>query len=99
LPTTSTLSPYTTLFRSQRAERIALLVPADVRSKVIGRELVADELPLLLAEEVLDLGVESQRGLLARACPRCRPRRLRHRRDHRRSEEHTSELQSRENLV
>src|SRR5690606_40793435 len=91
-PRASTLSPYTTLFRSRRADPEANVVDVELGPR--QREArVEDEraLPEPERPRVAELGhervlgartdVDHVRGVLAR------------------SEEHTSELQSRENLV
>src|SRR5690606_41282032 len=95
-PPSSTLCPYTTLFRSRLGRRRAVVVPEHVR---VLEELTGGNhlLEVLARDEVVVDAV-------AFPFPR-RPRReragqhqVRHGR-HQRSEEHTSELQSRENLV
>src|SRR5690606_41011508 len=80
-PPSSTLFPYTTLFRSEDATR-------ECPVELLSRSRVAGERPLQLVSQVL--GVLNNRRLLD--CVPIRPPRIR-------SEEHTSELQSRENLV
>src|SRR5690606_39745610 len=91
LPPTSTLFPYTTLFRSRRHRPRRLGSGGLLRSR--GRRRRAAE-----GGEQLDPGRDSppaegarRRGHFGRARER--------RASGRRSEEHTSELQSRENLV
>src|SRR5690606_42061572 len=96
---TSTLLPYTTLFRS--------LIVAHVATKRSRRHQFREEVkiqgPCALTAEHLRLG-DVQRGSHGPACvssrrsPASRAR-VSHRSRGDRSEEHTSELQSRENLV
>src|SRR5207302_5408029 len=98
LPPLPTLSPYTTLFRSHllrglkrvtRARGFALGVRADAQSRAVG--------PLLYAKIIDDLRVHPRidwvegSWILATNHPMNAALE--------RSEEHTSELQSRENLV
>src|SRR5256885_5613193 len=88
-PPISTLFPYTTLFRSERAARLRDLLHREVRLAV--RESAAHD----RAGAGRDDGVERvhvERDVVARLC-------LRRNRDGLRSEEHTSELQSPCNLV
>src|SRR5438874_10421115 len=75
-PPTSTLFPYTTLFRSPRQE---------ARLEQQGGARTARKSPEVSV--VVDVGIQEARGDLVR-----RP-------DQERSEEHTSELQSRRELV
>src|SRR5690606_41902055 len=86
LASVSSLFPYTTLFRSQRAGRLRHAVGARrARQPHLDRARRADRDDDLHAQRA-----RSSRGLLRRVQPdRARVR----------SEEHTSELQSRENLV
>src|SRR3712207_8128851 len=91
-PPRSTLFPYTTLFRSQGADRQVDARAAAGERVAEALEVLADRVARLLVEGVRDL-VELDR----------RRRRVAHR-DGRavgeaRSEEHTSELQSRQYLV
>src|SRR5690606_39743416 len=79
----STLVPYTTLFRSVRA-RSAPGAPRCASAVAVGRDHDLDAL------ELLQIGV-ARRGH--------RPAQRSNQVDPTRSEEHTSELQSRENLV
>src|SRR5690606_40539758 len=84
-PPTSTLFPYTTLFRSQplgTARADSILAVARIRCHCAGDRVVEAEV------EGLELVALDRRVLLDREL-----------RDRLRSEEHTSELQSRENLV
>src|SRR5690606_41487492 len=82
-PPTSTLFPYTTLFRSDPAALSALMTLLDMQTRQnIAEALAASGQLLVLTPQELGLiGATAQRDALAR------------------SEEHTSELQSRENLV
>src|SRR3712207_7839478 len=72
-PPRSTLFPYTTLFRSRRAQPCRPEIPAERARRPVG--VLDDDGPV---------GAERLVGLLQRGC---------------RSEEHTSELQSRQYLV
>src|SRR3712207_8496403 len=93
-PPRSTLFPYTTLFRSEdrahavladaEVQRTAVLVARERLGGVLGR----DERRLALHRGVVAL------GQVGRAAPQ-----LGQHRGQRRSEEHTSELQSRQYLV
>src|SRR5690606_41090056 len=93
-PPTSPLFPYTTLFRShprwlaRRAKRLVRAQPVDLRRQPSGlgpdRQRPAPLLSLSSGETSMSMAVDELAG-------RIRPLM--------RSEEHTSELQSRENLV
>src|SRR3712207_7459264 len=85
-PPRSTLFPYTTLFRSHRARRLALALDAAVA------EVVAVGQPRLGAVGEATLGGPGDGAAAGVARHRGIDRRLR-------SEEHTSELQSRQYLV
>src|SRR5690606_41231425 len=92
-PPTSTLFPYTTLFRSDGLE-----LPVDgLEPSVDGLEPSVDGLELLV--DGLELLVDGIEALFhaGEECPQLRV--LHARQGSLRSEEHTSELQSRENLV
>src|SRR3712207_8365125 len=83
-PPRSTLFPYTTLFRS--------VAPGVARRRLLA-EAADDE------QRVVDAGAEAQHHR-DDACELGQPERLRQRGEqHLRSEEHTSELQSRQYLV
>src|SRR5207302_9734184 len=88
LPSTSTLFPYTTLFRSRGIENLEVGLERPQYARVRGRQVdVASPNPRPLPLDETDH--RSRLGIVD---------------DHRievvpRSEEHTSELQSRENLV
>src|SRR5688572_31521634 len=83
-PPTSTLFPYTTLFRSQRRDRA---LPDAVAAGLAAR--TGEELALEVREPEHPAAGELVRGLHAR----------RDEHQPARSEEHTSELQSQSNLV
>src|SRR5690606_41349814 len=96
LPARFSFFPYTTLFRSQRAVGIAaperLVIGGEHVEVLFARLVVARD--AMLHDVAHDLGGDPasetdvvRRGLQHGECPPCR------------SEEHTSELQSRENLV
>src|SRR5690606_39755868 len=91
LPPRSTLFPYTTLFRSDGPARgLAQKVAEEegVAGQVVFLGKQASVAELLACADVLLLPSESEAfGLVALEAMACR------------SEEHTSELQSRENLV
>src|SRR5207302_10543711 len=88
-PPISTLFPYTTLFRSHRARPVARHRAAACRHRMTIDQIDDGEFPV---QPVADALQHRMVGLVA---ARNAPRHL----GHRRSEEHTSELQSRENLV
>src|SRR3712207_8126142 len=82
-PPRSTLFPYTTLFRSPAVGRRARQRPLGLRGRAVGLERSVQARPLGARRRDRAL---TQRQLLGR-------------REHCRSEEHTSELQSRQYLV
>src|SRR2546427_2986138 len=84
-PPRSTLFPYTTLFRSieDRTGRQRLARVEPVRVRELAQRVVAGRVPVDRGERGAQV-----RQLLREARPACR-----------RSEEHTSELQSQSNLV
>src|SRR5690606_41476096 len=91
-PPRSTLFPYTTLFRSHHGGHLAHRVLHRRRAAAVLLEQLAE--PALLALGLLDVLLDPVPELGVVLEP------LRLRVEHRqRSEEHTSELQSRENLV
>src|SRR3712207_8362975 len=85
-PPRSTLFPYTTLFRSPAGA----LAQAEVHLEIDGNKRLAD-VELLLV--MIEMSIRSQIPAIARisSIPHSRPQQ--------RSEEHTSELQSRQYLV
>src|SRR5690606_42035221 len=91
-PHSSTLFPYTTLFRSEPAdaldvpELVAVMPPEPLAAFMTERGYIAHGVPLLKRV----LGLPGQRVCRLRSTITV---------DGIRSEEHTSELQSRENLV
>src|SRR5262245_63947334 len=87
-PPTSTLFPYTTLFRSQVERGLALLEGLGDEAREGARRDVA----VLRRRQRLALVLEGLRGRLAPASAMIAARRER-------SEEHTSELQSLRHLV
>src|SRR3712207_9252968 len=95
-PPRSTLFPYTTLFRSgpvrEAVGRVAQGVPVD---RLRG-ELPDAPTQLLGDARQAGVAVEAAPGLAEHLLPEGRPL---ERREQRRSEEHTSELQSRQYLV
>src|SRR3712207_7503590 len=82
-PPRSTLFPYTTLFRSAPVDRVI------VASQAIDEALIADLVALCRARGMKLSVVPPLRGMFGTAVHL----------DHVRSEEHTSELQSRQYLV
>src|SRR5690606_40996861 len=98
-PPSSTLFPYTTLFRSDDEQirlrvRLVLIVEQLAGAAEAGLDLVEDQEHVVPSAELADLRQIARRR---HDNARLRLDRLEHERD-RRSEEHTSELQSRENL-
>src|SRR3712207_7637727 len=86
-PPRSTLVPYTTLFRSPRLDR-------EAHTETVGRDRAArhDSVPTRVA--MTSTTCRSRSSVPSALCPRPRGRRTALR-----SEEHTSELQSRQYLV
>src|SRR5690606_40379691 len=93
-PPSSTLFPYTTLFRSQRIVRLGerRYLRALRQSQVPARGVRRIDREACIAEQRLECRQE-RRPILVVQPQRCADR------QQARSEEHTSELQSRENLV
>src|SRR5690606_41637827 len=88
----STLCPYTTLFRSEAGGRLAVQ-----RQEIRGRRRAEPQDPARKLPDVLEDHRYRQRKRAERRGHRFRRELVG--RHQRRSEEHTSELQSRENLV
>src|SRR5206468_13077465 len=91
----STLFPYTTLFRSLSSKVPA--APAGVLSRSKGLQAGSDHVsnPTTMGTRLVRRGVAGRRRLRRKIRRRRQPRRN----GGRRSEEHTSELQSRSDLV
>src|SRR5690606_41193082 len=87
----STLFPYTTLFRSLHLSRYLRLGEGELKSGGFRRpSILSDALEALFGAVYLDGGFEAAHHVIARQYQPLVANR---------SEEHTSELQSRENLV
>src|SRR3712207_9558377 len=95
-PPRSTLFPYTTLFRSQRAGAFGLEAPRD---DLAVRRLHVHEQPGVRVRVLELLHHPRQRDLLLLVEHRPGMMREKRRAPRARSEEHTSELQSRQYLV
>src|SRR5207244_12562798 len=89
-PPTSTLFPYTTLFRSRLIHRVV------VAPRHLTFDLLADRQRVHEREPLLERDVHAVEPKLAAFCDFDR---VHLRADRRRSEEHTSELQSPDHLV